>query len=293
VNLARKFDARSATGGRSIARTAVPLPTRGKLRVQRFVVPYRVYGNGESTLVFINGIQQSMAMWHSFVRRFDQIYRIVLFDFPHQGTSQIVTGSSIVSLQEQVDILDAVIRATSGAKRPTICSASWGGVVALAYAVRHPDRLNSLILASMGMRANPKMVELITKGIGMASQDRSTVAETLIEGVGRELPAAMKNRILGQFKRMNADALEAFYQHGLAVIAARDLTEIVDVGEVRCKTMLLHGEKDAIIDAEDVLSLAELIAHAEMRTIKDVGHFLHLEKEEILDVYEEVLAALG
>jgi hypothetical protein len=29
-----------------------------------------------------------------------------------------------------------------------------------------------------------------------------------------------------------------------------------------------------------------------MRTIKNVGHFLHLEKEEILDVYEEVLASL-
>jgi pimeloyl-ACP methyl ester carboxylesterase len=136
------------------------------------------------------------------------------------------------------------------------------------------------------------MVELITKGSGMASKDRATVAETLIEGVGHDLPAAMKNRILGQFQRMKADALEAFYQHGLAVIAVRDLTEIVDVGEVRCKTMLLHGEKDAIIDAEDVLSLAGLIAHAEMRTIKDVGHFLHLEKEEILDVYEEVLAEL-
>jgi pimeloyl-ACP methyl ester carboxylesterase len=56
--------------------------------------------------------------------------------------------------------------------------------------------------------------------------------------------------------------------------------------------MLLHGENDVIIDAEDVRSLAAQIAHAEMRTIKNVGHFLHLEKEEILDVYEEVLASL-
>ena len=56
--------------------------------------------------------------------------------------------------------------------------------------------------------------------------------------------------------------------------------------------MLLHGENDVIIDAEDVRSLAAQIAHAEMRTIKGVGHFRHLEKEEILDVYEEVLASL-
>jgi hypothetical protein len=37
---------------------------KGKLNVQRFVVPYRMYGEGKRTLVFINGIMQSMAMWH-------------------------------------------------------------------------------------------------------------------------------------------------------------------------------------------------------------------------------------
>ncbi|MGZ8500741.1 MAG: alpha/beta fold hydrolase, partial [Candidatus Binatia bacterium] len=230
--------------------------------------------------------------WHSFVRRFERSYRIVLFDFPHQGASRIVTGSSSVTLDEQVDILDAVVKATGGADRPTICSASWGGVVALAYAVRHPDRLRSLILASMGMKANQAMIELITKGLAMPSKDGSTVAETLIQSVGQELPVAMKRRILGQFQRMSAEAIEAFCQHGLTVISVRDLTEVVDLSKVRCQTMLLHGENDVIIDAEDVRSLAAQIAHAEMRTIKGVGHFLHLEKEEILDVYEEVLASL-
>jgi pimeloyl-ACP methyl ester carboxylesterase len=266
---------------------------RGKLKVRRFVIPYRVYGDAEATLVFINGIQQSMAMWHSFVRRFEHSYRIVLFDFPHQGASRIVTGSGTVTLDEQVEILDAVVRATCGAARPTICSASWGGVVALGYAARHPDRLGSLILASMGMKANRAMTELITRGLSMPSKDASSVAETLIQGVGQELPDAMKGRILGQFQRMSREALEAFFQHGLTVISVRDLTEVVDLSKVQCKTMLLHGENDVIIDTEDVQSLAAQIAHAEMRTIKDVGHFLHLEKEEILDVYEEVLASQG
>lgn len=251
-----------------------------------------MYGEGEFTLVFINGIQQSMAMWHSFVRRFERSYRIVLFDFPHQGTSRIFSGSSIVTLDEQVEILDAVIGATRGTKRSIICSASWGGVAALAYAVRYPQRLRSLILASMGMRANPSMIELITKGLAMPNKDRSTVAQTLIQGVGQDLPVAMKNRIVGQFERMSAEALEAFYRHGLTVIAVRNLSEVVDVSKVRCKTVLLHGERDAIIDPEDVRSLAAQMADAEMRTIKGVGHFLHLEKEEILDVYEEVLASL-
>jgi pimeloyl-ACP methyl ester carboxylesterase len=251
-----------------------------------------VYGEAEDTLVFINGIQQSMAMWHSFVRRFEHSYRIVLFDFPHQGASEIVTGPGTVTLDEQVNILDTIVEATRGASLPIICSASWGGVVALAYAARHPDRLKSLILASMGMKANQAMIELITNGLAMPSKDGSTVGETVIKGVGQELPDAMKGRILGQFQRMSSEALEAFCQHGLTVISVRDLTEVVDLSKVRCQTMLLHGENDVIIDAEDVRSLAAQIAHAEMRTIKNVGHFLHLEKAEILNVYDEVLAAM-
>jgi hypothetical protein len=29
-----------------------------------------------------------------------------------------------------------------------------------------------------------------------------------------------------------------------------------------------------------------------MKIIRDVGHFLHLEKEELLDVYEDILRSL-
>src|SRR5262245_50282228 len=76
---------------------------KGRLRVRRFVVPYRVYGAAGSTLVFINGVQQSMAMWHSFVRRFSSSYRIVLFDLPNQGAGRVVEGPTHLSVEEQVE----------------------------------------------------------------------------------------------------------------------------------------------------------------------------------------------
>ena len=106
------------------------------------------------------------------MRRFSQSYRFVLFDFPNQGLGRVVEGSSYLSLDEPVVILNAVINATSGEDRLNVCSASWGGVVALAYAVQHPQRLRSLILASMGTRANQKMTEIITKGLEMPVKDR-------------------------------------------------------------------------------------------------------------------------
>ena len=264
---------------------------KGKLNVQRFVVPYRMYGEGERTLVFINGIMQSMAMWHTFVRRFSQSYRIVVFDFPNQGSGRVVSGSAQLSLEEQVDILDAVIKTAGGEDQLTVCSASWGGVVALAYAARHPQRLKRLILASMGTRPNQKMIEIITKGLEMPTEDRLQVAEILIESFGQDLPATMKHKIISQFQRMSSETLKVFIQHGSMVLSIRELGKVVDVSKIRCKTILLHGEKDAIVDVEDVRFLASQMPHAEMKVIKDVGHFLHLEKEELLDVYEDILAS--
>jgi pimeloyl-ACP methyl ester carboxylesterase len=271
--------------------TSVRQPIKGKLSVQRFVVPYRVYGEGERTLVFINGIMQSMAMWHTFVRRFSQRYRIVIFDFPNQGSGRVVAGSFQLSLEEQVDILDAVIKAAGGEDQLTVCSASWGGVVAMVYAARYPQRLKRLILASMGTRPNQKMIETITKGLEMPTVNRLEVAETLIESFGQNLPEAMKNKITRQFQRMGSEELAAFCQHGITLLSVRELGRVVDVSKIQCKTILVHGEKDAIVDLEDVRFLASQIPHSEVKLIKDVGHFLHLEKDELLDVYEDILAA--
>ena len=275
---------------RSDAReTSITSPVKGKVTVQRFIVPYRVYGAGASCLVFINGVQQSMAMWHSFVRRFSQSYRIVLFDFPNQGAGRITEGSTYLSLDDQVDILSAVIEATNGDNQLSVCAASWGGVVGLAYAVRHPQRLKSLILASIGTKANQKMIEMITKGLEMPGVDRLQVAETIIENFGQQLPAAMKQRIVGQFLRMDAEAFQAFFQHGSTVLSVRELGAVVDVSKVRCKTILVYGENDAIVDLADVKFLASQMPHSELRIIKNVGHFLHLEKDDLLDVYEDIL----
>jgi pimeloyl-ACP methyl ester carboxylesterase len=251
-----------------------------------------VYGTGESSLVFINGIQQSMAMWHSFVRRFSQSYRIVLFDFPNQGAGRTTTGSSWLSLDEQVDILTAVINATNSDNQLSVCSASWGGVVALAYAARQPQGLKNLILASMGTRANKRMIEMITQGLEMPVKDRLRAAESIIENFGKELPADMKKRIVSQFERMDTASFQALIQHGSTVISVRELSKVVDVSKVQCKTVLLYGENDAIVDLEDVKFLASQIPRSELRVIENVGHFLHLEKEELLDVYEEILASL-
>jgi pimeloyl-ACP methyl ester carboxylesterase len=229
-------------------------------------------------------------MWQSFVRRFSRSHRIVIFDFPAPGKGKVVSGSSDLSLEEQTAILDAVVVETQNSEQLTICSASWGGVVAALYAVRHPDKVKRLILASVGTRANANMIDLIKRGFGLTFEDRHQIAETLIRTFGADLPPGMKRRILMQFQHMNEAGFAAFQRHGLFVLAMHDLANGVDVRKIRCQAIIVHGEKDTIVDAADAALLASQIPNALFKSIPGVGHFLHLENETILDVYEDILA---
>jgi pimeloyl-ACP methyl ester carboxylesterase len=85
--------------------------------------------------------------------------------------------------------------------------------------------------------------------------------------------------------------VRAFYKHGTFVISSKQLSDVVNLKNIKAKTILLNGEKDTIIDLEDVKFLASQIPNCEIRIIKDVGHFLHMEREEILDIYEDILSS--
>ena len=261
------------------------------LEAGRFLIPYRIYENDAPHIVCVNGVQQSMAMWQTFVSRFSRKYRIVLFDFPDQGKARIISGSEQVPLNEQIGILKAVLDKTGISADATLCAASWGGVVAVGFAATYPARIKRMVLASLGTKPNRKMVETIEKGAAVDARNREKMAEVLLNSFGQDLPSAVKQKIISQFRTMKEERVRAFYDHGLLVISSKSLSEVVNLENIKAKTILLNGEKDTIIDLEDVQFLASQIPDCETIVVKGVGHFLHLEDAGVLDIYETILSS--
>ncbi len=269
-------------------RMKISATIKDQLQVNRFVVPYRVYGNSGPHLVCLNGIQQSMAMWNSFVRRFSSSYRIVLFDFPGQGKGHVLSGSTKTSLEEEVEILHEVIKGT-GVNDITLCTASWGGVVAMMFAERHPPVVRRLILGSLGTRANKQMVDIIQSGSQIDPNDRGKISDSLINSFGQNLPDMIKRKIMKQFAEMSQERLAAFCEHGLFIIDGKNLRDVVNFKGIQAETILLRGENDTIVDLDDVQYLTSQIPNCRMEIVQDVGHFLHLETDDVLDVYRKLL----
>ena len=267
-----------------------PKAIKGQMKVGRFVIPYRLYENEGEHIVCLNGVQQSMAMWQSFISRFSNQYRIVVFDFPNQGKGKIISGSPSVTLDEQVEILRQMLKEINVSNNLTLCTASWGGVIAVAFASQYPKAVKRLMLASLGSRANKKMIETIKKGFEINKENREEMANTLISSFGGNLPDLVKRRIVNQFCSMSKESLRSFYEHGLLVMSIKEISHVVNLGDIKAQTTLINGENDEIIDLADIESLASQIPNCKIKTIKNVGHFLHLERKEVLDIYQEILS---
>ncbi len=88
---------------------------------------------------------------------------------------------------------------------------------------------------------------------------------------------------------MSGEQLRAFFEHGLFIIGEKNLKDVVNFSEIQAETILLNGENDTIIDLDDVKYLASQLPDCRMEIVQDVGHFLHLESDDVLDSYNRIL----
>ncbi len=105
---------------------------------------YILAGEGERTLVLLNGGMNTLEMWMDYVDPLSQDNRVLLFDFPRElKTNQaLVTGMH-------------AFFARLGVKAPIFVGASDGGMVAQIYVQKYPGETGGLVLVSTGgMDAN-------------------------------------------------------------------------------------------------------------------------------------------
>lgn len=264
---------------------------KGELQEGRFVIPYRVYGEADKLLLCVSGAQQTMAVWKPVVSYFSREYSIVVFDSPGQGRSRLLYGPPAITLDEQVDVLHAVIRKTHGYAPLHLAAASWGTIVAAAYAARHPGAVEKMVLASFGVKPSQAMLDVIREGQRLYDQGRGPeIAVLMIQRFGSQIPHTYQRRIIEQFQHMSPEQFQCFYAHCDFVRETGHIDRFVDLQNIKANTLIINGDHDTILDLEDVSFARSLIPNCEVQVVSGAGHFLHFEREDILDVYKEFLA---
>lgn len=94
-------------------------------------------------------------------------YRIVGFDFLDGGTTSCGKPAAVITTHDQADALTRVLDTLGVERVQAIVGASYGGMVALAFADRYPERVERLIVISAPHEAHPMSTALraIQRGI--------------------------------------------------------------------------------------------------------------------------------
>jgi len=183
-----------------------------------------------------------------------------------------------VSLEARVADLEAVIN-DAGFEQVDLLGMSQGGPVAIAYAARHPERVNRLVLYATYARGRLKrdlspserehaelMVSLIRMGWGQGQPAFRRLFTTLF------IPEATPEQMewFDELQRVTTDPETA-----LRIRAARNQDEVTaDASRITSPTLVLHSRDDALVPFAEGRLLATLIPGARFVALESRNHIL-------------------
>ena len=236
-------------------------------------VYYEVHGDHGQPLVILNGIMMSCASWKSFIPNFSRNNIAILVDFLDQGQSERMTESYDHTLQ--VNVLEALLDMLPYEKY-NIMGISYGGEVAIQYAVKRPDRLRSLVLANTCARTSDWLRKIgdgwnaVAKtGVGEAYY-LTTIPVIYSTGFYERESAWMERRegvLIPYFSR--PDVLESLIR---LTDSSRGYDYTDRVSEISCPTLIISCSEDGLVPPTEQIMLHEKIKGSHYVTINGSGH---------------------
>ena len=233
-------------------------------------------------------------------------FTLVFYDHRCNGRSE---GAEVTSMTMENLTADAdALRQLLGFEKWAVFGHSFGGNVALEYALRYPQNLSHLILMDTGgdqWWVNQNAPELLAKRGYSASAVQA--ARRFYNGQltpGEFLPTSMKfmsayyhhfsllgmakDFVFGPTPKMRPEALIFGYSKLL-----KGWTVMDRLGEIKVPTLVIAGRDDFLFPPEHQVALAGGITNAHLEIIERAGHEAPSERPaEIQRVVREFLSAV-
>jgi proline iminopeptidase len=285
----------------------LPAPVEGNLPIPGGNLHYVLRGQGEPMLVLSGGPGFSGDYMTPVASELADHWRTVLLDQRGTGTSRLdKLDSTTINQSVMVEDLER-LRSHLGLKRWIVLGHSWGGMLAMSYAVAHPESVQALVLADSG-GASTEFFEVFGANIDsrLLPEDRDAIAfwrdpaqrradprRATMEGLRalapayfferkKALPFISLMRPEGYTSEVNRLMFDDFKRAGY------DLRP--RLRQLQVPTLVVHAWQDPIPETF-ALEIHQLIAGSQLHLIQRSGHFPWLEQPQ--DFYGAVRAFLG
>lgn len=270
----------------------------GRKSVNGAELYYKVMGTGEPIVMLHGGPGFEHTYLLPQLGELAKRYRLIFYDQRTSGGSVASTDSASITLEAFVADLEG-IREAFGLDRMNLLGHSWGGMLAMFYALEHPDNVNSLMLISSGGARSDFWGDL---GANIArnrtSEDSVMLAEFSGDPTG---DAAAFERYMMVFFRsyfydvelgdsLNMKVTDTTRKN-MGLLASTPLNrairnyDIVDrLSEIEVPTLIVHGRQD-VIPVGYAEEIHDHIPGSELVILEQCGHFPYIEKPaEFFDI---------
>ena len=246
---------------------------------------YVEVGEGLPCLVMHGGLGGDHSALHPWLDPLGDVLRLVYYD--HRGNGRSGKPSADTITFEQLCADADALREHLGFERVAVFGHSYGGFVALEYALRYPESLERLILLGTSpvfdhgeeveanarrKGATPEQLE----ALDASPQDEAELWRLwkVIEPLYyRDYDADLAERVMGK-TIVSSYAMEA----GEAILEGWDVRP--RLGEIRVPTLILVGRDDFICPPSRAEIMHERIPDSELVVFEKSGHVPYAEEPE-------------
>jgi len=256
------------------------------VEVNGVTVHYKEMGQGEPVFILLHGFGASEFSWREVMEPLSTSGRVIAYDRPAFGLTERPmegnwTGTNPYSVQGNVELLDGLMDEL-GVDKAILVGNSAGGVIAAAYAIEHPERVQGLVLVdpavgngsrgpipqwAVSLMASPQirhiaplLVRTIAGDMGndtirMAWHDPSRIDPEVYEGYRKPLRANNWDTALYEF-----------------TLAGNPANYSGSLANLTMPVLVVTGDDDRIVPTKQSIQVSREIPGAELVVLKDCGH---------------------
>jgi pimeloyl-ACP methyl ester carboxylesterase len=258
------------------------MPKTGTINAKGVELYYEVHGSG-APLVLVMGIGYDSSLWTlAQVPALSQRFQVVIFDNRDCGRSS--KAKAAYGIHDMADDVAGLLNALS-IERAHLLGLSMGGMIAQEFALRHPARLDRLILSGTGGAPARAAFDPIRTWDWVKSNDKS--GETFIcqqftwlfSSAFLRNSEAVKQTLALLSSNPNPVTAEAYHRQAQAYLEHDALDRLK---AVKAPTLVIAGEQDLLTPPHLCAEVASAIPGARFELIEGPGssHVLAIERPD-------------